>query len=166
MKEMLKRFGWDDADASNDLEAIYLSWVYGVSLEKLATVLDTTTKILRRLLAARYGSQATSLFSKSLLRSLAEDYPNDKVVEVFIRRQLHYNEPPVSYVATMSPTLPVKPIFGGMHRSQKGMNNILAYDSKTWINKDTLDRLGIQPSCGRRITPVFDYTNHTKVRYE
>lgn len=157
MVKMLERFGLTD-DATHDIEALYLCWIYGVSLPKLAIWLNgntsniaATTIFLTTVFRQRYGNNATTPFSKSLLRSLAEDYPQCPETERFIRRNLKLEEPPKGYVATQSRSLPVKPIYGSRYWSQSGLQNITRYEAKTWTSPEMLDALGLQPNNGRKV---------------
>lgn len=151
MNQLVKRFGWQDDDPGNDLQALYMCWIYGVSVEKLARFLHVSITTMKRLLRRVYGVNATSLFHKSLLRSLAEDYPADNLVQVWIENNLMLCEPPKSYVATSSTSLPIKPIFGASHKSQKSLDNISKHEFKTLTDPEVLDRLGVRPSNGKKV---------------
>lgn len=152
LQEMLTRMGWKHSDPSKDIEALYLCWIYGVSLKSLARVLDTSITILCRYFEKMYGTQATNPSMKSLLRSLAEDYPNDDLVLRWIRHNIRYQEPPRSLVATQMESCPIKPLYGGVHRSKKLLEGITAHEYKHWTSLEVLDRLGLQPSNGRKVS--------------
>jgi len=154
LDKMLTRMGWDDSDPSKDIEALYMCWLYGVSLKTLAKQLDTSITILCRLFEASYGTQATNPAMKSLLRSMAEDYPDNDLVQRWIRHQIRYLEPPRSYVATQMESCPVKALYGGVHRSKKLLDGMTDNEYKYWTSSETLDRLGVQPNNGRKVKGV------------
>ena len=148
MDKMLRRFGWVDDDPSKDVDALYMCWLYGVSLPKLTkvlygtdsgTTLDTST--LSGLFIKRYGNLAINVCAKSLLRSLAEDYPECKVTEAFILDNMHYVEPPKS----------AKALPGNTFKSNKGLDNISRFEGKSWTSPETLDRLGVKRANGRKV---------------
>jgi hypothetical protein len=89
---MMIRFGWDSEHWRQWIEALYLTWLYGKSTRQIAKVLGCDKNVLVNLLERYYGEDAVNPAAKSLLRSLAEDYPDDSTTLEFIKQNIRIKE--------------------------------------------------------------------------
>lgn len=100
--ELLNRFGWERRNAHIEhwVRALYMAWLYGQSTRDIARVLGCDKNSVVKMFERCYGVDACSREAKSLLRSLAEDYPDSSDVEEFIATNITTRERQDGYTTT------------------------------------------------------------------
>ncbi len=93
LEELLQRFCYNSQVAPTEqVEALYMCWLYGATSRQLGKLLSCDKNKVVSMFEQRYGEDAGNCGAKSLLKSLAQDYPNCPTVEKFIRDNIAIKE--------------------------------------------------------------------------
>lgn len=92
--QLLQRFCYNaEKPAAEQVENLYMCWLYGVTSRQLGKVLGCDKNKVVQLFEQHYGEDAANCGAKSLLQSLAHDYPTCPITEKFIRDNIALKEP-------------------------------------------------------------------------
>lgn len=131
-KRLMCKFGWESEEWTDWVIALYMTWLYGATTRDLARQLGCDKNTLISMFTRVFGEDAVNPGAKSLLRSLAEDYPDDPLVEDFIRTHILVTEESTGvevtpYMCVYSDTVVPKYLVRNTyvtHRSKHSLNQL------------------------------------------